>query len=101
MISDSATLDTGSNPTRCDGVIWFGNVDWWYHNSGHASIRMATRIAQHRHASAGPWPDRDRLATIQAEAQKPGQGTAVRSRDGDVDLLSCVRPVVLAPDDRV
>jgi hypothetical protein len=30
----------------CDGVVWFGNVDWWYHNSGHASIRMATRIAR-------------------------------------------------------
>ncbi|MDM8559883.1 glycosyltransferase [Candidatus Parabeggiatoa sp. HSG14] len=31
----------------CDGVIHFGNVDWWYHNRGHSSIRMATRIAQH------------------------------------------------------
>jgi glycosyltransferase involved in cell wall biosynthesis len=29
----------------CDGVIWFGNVDWWYHNRGHSSTRMATRIA--------------------------------------------------------
>ncbi|HEY1862938.1 MAG TPA: hypothetical protein VGG77_04440 [Roseiarcus sp.] len=41
----SATLDAGSNPARCDGVIWFGNVDWWYHNTGHASVRMATRLA--------------------------------------------------------
>jgi glycosyltransferase involved in cell wall biosynthesis len=32
---------------RCDGVVWFGNVDWWYHNRGHASVRMATRIARH------------------------------------------------------
>lgn len=30
----------------CDGVIWFGNVDWWYHNRGHASVRMANRIAR-------------------------------------------------------
>ena len=30
----------------CDGVIHFGNVDWWYHNRGHASTRMATRIAR-------------------------------------------------------
>jgi hypothetical protein len=30
----------------CDGVLWFGNVDWWYHNRGHASVRMATRIAR-------------------------------------------------------
>lgn len=30
----------------CDGVIHFGNVDWWYHNRGHASVRMATRLAQ-------------------------------------------------------
>ena len=29
----------------CDGVVHFGNVDWWYHNRGHASVRMATRIA--------------------------------------------------------
>jgi hypothetical protein len=45
MIADSAKLDTSSNPARCNGVIWFGNVDWWYHNRGHASVRMATRIA--------------------------------------------------------
>lgn len=31
--------------TEADGVIWFGNVDWWYHNRGHASTRMATRLA--------------------------------------------------------
>jgi glycosyltransferase involved in cell wall biosynthesis len=30
----------------CDGVIHFGNVDWWYHNRGHASVRMATRLVQ-------------------------------------------------------
>ena len=30
----------------CDGVIHFGNVDWWYHNRGHASTRMATRLAR-------------------------------------------------------
>ncbi len=31
---------------RCDGVVWFGNVDWWYHNRGHSSTRMATRLAK-------------------------------------------------------
>ena len=31
---------------HCDGVIWFGQVDWWYHNRGHASTRMATRVAR-------------------------------------------------------
>ncbi|MDM8565870.1 hypothetical protein QUF74_09480 [Candidatus Halobeggiatoa sp. HSG11] len=35
------------NSKNCDGVIHFGNVDWWYHNRGHASVRMATRIAKH------------------------------------------------------
>jgi hypothetical protein len=35
----------GSDSSSCDGVVWFGNVDWWYHNRGHASLRMATRIA--------------------------------------------------------
>ncbi len=35
------------NSKKCDGVIHFGNVDWWYHNRGHASVRMATRIAKH------------------------------------------------------
>ena len=33
-------------PALCDGVVWFGNVDWWYHNRGHASLRMATRLAK-------------------------------------------------------
>ena len=32
---------------KCDGIVHFGNVDWWYHNRGHSSIRMATRIAKH------------------------------------------------------
>ena len=35
------------NLKKCDGVIHFGNVDWWYHNRGHASVRMATRIAKY------------------------------------------------------
>ena len=30
----------------CDGIFWFGNVDWWYHNRGHASVRMSTRLAR-------------------------------------------------------
>jgi hypothetical protein len=30
----------------CDSVIFFGNIDWWYHNRGHSSVRMATRIAK-------------------------------------------------------
>ncbi len=35
-----------SDPSPCDGVFWFGNVDWWYHNRGHSSIRMASRLAK-------------------------------------------------------
>jgi glycosyltransferase involved in cell wall biosynthesis len=30
----------------CDSVIWFGNVDWWYHNRGHSSTRVAVRLAR-------------------------------------------------------
>jgi hypothetical protein len=30
----------------CDGVLWFGNVDWWYHNRGHSSVRMSIRLAR-------------------------------------------------------
>ena len=30
----------------CDGIFWFGNVDWWYHNRGHSSVRMSTRLAR-------------------------------------------------------
>jgi len=43
----AAPAASGSDGKPCDGVIWFGNVDWWYHNRGHASVRMATRIARH------------------------------------------------------
>ncbi len=42
----STRSGTSADPSRCDGVVWFGNVDWWYHNRGHASVRMATRIAR-------------------------------------------------------
>lgn len=31
---------------HCDGVVFWGNVDWWYHSRGHSSLRMATRLAQ-------------------------------------------------------
>ncbi|MDB5349035.1 MAG: hypothetical protein JWN86_282 [Planctomycetota bacterium] len=31
----------------CDGVVFFGNVDWWYHNRGHSSVRTAVRMAKH------------------------------------------------------
>ncbi len=34
--------------TGCDGVVFFGQVDWWYHNRGHSSCRIATRIAAKR-----------------------------------------------------
>jgi hypothetical protein len=32
--------------TYCDGIIHFGNVDWWYHNHGHSSIRISTQLVQ-------------------------------------------------------
>jgi glycosyltransferase involved in cell wall biosynthesis len=31
---------------HCDGVVFFGNVDWWYHNRGHSSTRTAVRLAR-------------------------------------------------------
>ena len=37
---------TSTTSEQCDGVIHFGNVDLWYHNRGHASVRMANRLAQ-------------------------------------------------------
>ncbi len=42
---DPSEPPSASGPLPCDGVVWFGNVDWWYHNRGHASLRMATRLA--------------------------------------------------------
>lgn len=30
----------------CDSVVFLGNVDWWYHNHGHSSVRIATRLAR-------------------------------------------------------
>jgi glycosyltransferase involved in cell wall biosynthesis len=30
----------------CDSVVFWGNVDWWYHNRGHSTTRIATRIAR-------------------------------------------------------
>ena len=42
---ETSTREAGPIET-CDGVLWFGNVDWWYHNRGHASVRMAVRIAE-------------------------------------------------------
>jgi hypothetical protein len=38
--------DPLSSSLPADGVFWFGNVDWWYHNRGHSSVRMATRLAR-------------------------------------------------------
>ncbi len=29
-----------------DSAVFFGNVDWWYHNRGHSSCRTAIRIAR-------------------------------------------------------
>jgi glycosyltransferase involved in cell wall biosynthesis len=35
-----------SRAEQCDGVVFFGNVDWWYHNRGHSSTRAAVRLAR-------------------------------------------------------
>jgi glycosyltransferase involved in cell wall biosynthesis len=45
-LADRAKIDRLALPGPCDGVIWFGNLDWWYHNRGHASVRMATRVGR-------------------------------------------------------
>ncbi len=44
--STSQKSQTSATLNHCDGVFHFGNVDWWYHNRGHSSVRMATRIAK-------------------------------------------------------
>ena len=45
-MSEPMTQTPSPEIEPCDGVLWFGNVDWWYHNRGHASVRMATRVAK-------------------------------------------------------
>ena len=30
-----------------DGVLFFGGVDWWYHNRGHYDLQMAREFAMH------------------------------------------------------
>ncbi|WP_152049591.1 glycosyltransferase [Tautonia marina] len=44
------TVNRNTLPARqteaCDGVVWCGNVDYWYHNRGHSSVRMAVRLAR-------------------------------------------------------
>ena len=49
-LENNSTESTNQSPNTqydfCDGVIFFGNIDWWYHNRGHSSVRMATRIAK-------------------------------------------------------
>jgi len=44
--STDPSLQSSAKNDFCDGVIFFGNIDWWYHNRGHSSVRMATRIAK-------------------------------------------------------
>ena len=73
------------DPTgACDGVVFFGNVDWWYHNRGHSSTRVAVRLARRVPTlyvnSIGmrlPVPGRTEIAWRRcAEAAKPGAGPA-------------------------
>lgn len=47
MVSNLLCGQLMQTPNYCDGVVHFGNVDWWYHNRGHSPVRIATRIAQH------------------------------------------------------
>jgi hypothetical protein len=55
QIFDPPSEPRGVDPPRqqrdkdgasCDGILWFGNVDWWYHNRGHSSVRMSIRLAR-------------------------------------------------------
>lgn len=34
-------------PRDFDGVICFGDSDWWYHNHGHYDMQMMRQMAQH------------------------------------------------------
>ncbi len=62
-LKDSSTLDimplqlstsqgtiglSSTSDTRCfDGVVFFGGVDWWYHNRGHYDLQMARELSRH------------------------------------------------------
>lgn len=37
----------GTSPRPYDGVLFFGGVDWWYHNRGHYDIQMAREFSVH------------------------------------------------------
>lgn len=39
-------MTTSDYPQHADSAVFFGNVDWWYHNRGHSSCRTAIRIAR-------------------------------------------------------
>ena len=32
-------------PSRCDGVVCFAAVDWWYHNRGHSECQIMRRLS--------------------------------------------------------
>ena len=44
--SSPAPGTAGSNAATCDSLVFLGNIDWWYHNHGHSSVRIATRLAR-------------------------------------------------------
>lgn len=39
-------VTASGRPEQADSAVFFGNVDWWYHNRGHSSCRTAVRIAR-------------------------------------------------------
>lgn len=51
LIDHSTRPDRSVDPARkdrCfDGVICFGDSDWWYHNRGHYDMQMMRRMARH------------------------------------------------------
>lgn len=44
----SGGLELGNFAARTyDGVLFFGGVDWWYHNRGHYDLQMAREFSVH------------------------------------------------------
>jgi glycosyltransferase involved in cell wall biosynthesis len=36
---------TAPDRARCDGVVCFAGVDWWYHSRGHSECQIVSRLA--------------------------------------------------------
>lgn len=44
--TSSPLAATLAAPPRCDSVVCFAAVDWWYHNRGHSECQIMKRLAR-------------------------------------------------------